>query len=105
MNKITFDIGEKFLGGSKFLTETKDVGKLVSIIVSNAIIVAGVIMLFLFVGGGIAMIVGAGKNNPEQAGKGKQAVTAAVIGFVIIFAAYWIVQLIGKITGINILGI
>jgi hypothetical protein len=106
MNKfLAVDIGKSLLGNSPFLTKTTDIGKLISIIVSNAIMVAGIILLFLFVGGGITMIAGAGSDNPDQAAKGKQAVTSAVIGFVIIFAAYWLVQLIGKITGINILGI
>ena len=105
MNYLAFDIGEKLLGKGKFLTNPGDIGKLVSIIVSNAIIFAGVILIFLFVGGGIMMIVGAGSDNPDQAGKGKQAATSAVIGFIIVFAAYWIVQLISKITGVPILGI
>lgn len=89
-------------GGS--LSNTEGIGPLVSAIVSNAIIIAGVILLFLLVAGGIGMIAGAGNNNPETAEKGKRAATSALIGFVIVFAAYWIVQLIGKITGIEILG-
>ncbi|MEK7112910.1 MAG: hypothetical protein AAB875_06390 [Patescibacteria group bacterium] len=98
-------IEEKFFGKSGgFLTNITDVGKLVSIIVSNAIIIAGIILLFLMVFGGISMIAGAGSQNPEQVAKGRQAVTSALIGFIIVFAAYWIVQLIGAITGINILG-
>ena len=49
------------------------------------------------------MVMGAGRDNPEQAAKGKQAATAAVIGFIIIFASYWIIQLIQLLTGITIL--
>ena len=100
------NLGEKFFGKSNaFLTQTSDIGKLVSIIVSNAIVIAGIILVFLFIAGGFGMIMGAGNNNPEQSAKGKKAVTSAIIGFVIVFAAYWIVQLIGKITGLDILGI
>jgi len=61
------------------------------------------IILILFVLGGIGVIAGAGGDNPERAQKGKQTITAAAIGFVIVFAAYWIVQLIEFITGISIL--
>lgn len=75
----------------------------VSIVVSNAIIIAGVILLFLLVGGGIAMIAGAGQGNPETAAKGRQAVTSAAIGFAIIFVSYWIIQIIEVITGFAIL--
>lgn len=45
------------------------------------------------------MIAGAGNQNPEQTAKGRQAVTSAVIGFVVVFAAYWIVRLIEEILG------
>ena len=100
MNKLAVDIGNKF--GSPI---GKDVGlgKLVSIILSNALVIAGIIMLFLMIGGGIAIISGAGKSNPETAARGRQAVTSAVIGFIIIFATYWIVQIAEIITGVNIL--
>jgi len=53
--------------------------------------------------GGIGMIAGAGNSNPEQAGKGRQAATSAVVGFIIVFAAYWIMQLIEILTGFSIL--
>ncbi len=42
-------------------------------------------------------------GNAEKTDKGKQAITGAIIGFVIIFASYWIIQIIEIITGVNIL--
>lgn len=62
-------------------------------------------MLFLLVLGGIGVIAGAGGDNPERAAKGKQAVTSAIIGFIIIIVAYWIIQIIENITGITILSV
>ena len=103
MNKVAIDIGSTFFGGGHPLQQISGVGQLVSIIVSNALVVAGIIMLFLLVFGGFSIIAGAGRDNPEQASRGKQAATTAVIGFIIIFAAYWIIQLIQLITGITIL--
>lgn len=102
MGKLAFNIGQAFSGPS-FLTNLTGVGTLVSIIVSNAVVIAGIIMLFLIVLGGISMISGAGSNNPQKVAQGKQTATIAVIGFIIIFAAYWIVQIIEKMTGLNIL--
>ncbi len=96
-------IGETFLGGG-FLSNLKDVGQLVSIIISTALVISGIILLFLFVFAGISIIAGSGNQNPEQMAKGRQAATTAVIGFIIIFTAYWIVLLIGRLTGINLLG-
>lgn len=103
MNNQGVDIGRKFLGESGFLRNLTDVGKFVSIIVSNAMVIAGVILLFFMVFGGISMIAGAGNQNPEQVAKGRQAITSALIGFIIVFAAYWIVQLIEVLTGVQIL--
>lgn len=103
MTLAQIDIGTKFLNNSDFLTETTDVGKLISTIVSNAIVIAGVILLFLIVLGGIGIISGSGSNNPEKTEKGKKMLSSALIGFIIVFTAYWIVQLIGKLTGISLL--
>ena len=47
--------------------------------------------------------MGAGEDNPEKAKKGKQAITAALIGFMIIFCSYWIIKIIEIITGVSIL--
>ena len=102
-NLAQVNIGDKFLGQGAFLTDIGDVGKLVSLVVQSALVIAGLVFLFLLILGGISMIAGAGNNNPEQAAKGKQAVTSAAIGFVVVFAAYWIVQLIEILTGISIL--
>ena len=103
MDKIAVEIGQEFFGGDYFLREASGVGELVSILVSNALVLAGIIFLFLLVGGGVLMVAGAGRSDPEQAGKGRKAATSAVIGFIIIFASYWIIQIIELVTGIEIL--
>ncbi len=103
--KVAFNIGEQFFGegGVTYLAEEGGIGKLVSIILQAGLSIAGIVLLFLLVAGGVGMIAGAGNDNPEQAAKGKQAITSAVIGFVIVFAAYWIVQLIEEFTGLPLL--
>lgn len=100
MNKLAVDIGTSF--NSPFGQE-KGIGDLVSVIISNVLVVAGIILVFFFVFGGISMIAGSGQDNPEKAAKGKQAATSALIGFIIIFAAYWIIKIIESITGLAIL--
>ncbi len=100
MNQIAVDIGTTF--GSPF-GQGKGLGDLVSVVLSNVLVIAGIVLLFFFIFGGISMIAGAGQDNPEKAAKGKQAATAALIGFIIIFAAYWIIQIVEKITGLDIL--
>lgn len=102
MNRLTqitpggTDIGEVF--GSPFGT-TKGVGDLISFFVSTSIVLAGVIMLFLFIGGGLMIITSAGSNDPHGAARGKQAVSAAIIGFVVVVVAYLIIRVIELVTG------
>ena len=99
MNNLAVNIGGAFNSPIKDVTQ---IGGLVSTIVSVALTLSGVIVLIFFILGGIGMIAGAGGDNPERMQKGKQTISAAAIGFVIVFAAYWIVQLIEFITGIKV---
>ena len=78
-------------------------GSLINVILPNIYVLASLILFFLLIGGGIMVIANAGNDNPQGVANGKKAITAAVIGFIIIFASYWILQIIEKITGINIL--
>ena len=94
------NIGNKF--GSRF-GQDLGLGSFVSLILSNAVVIAATLLFFILLFGGISIIMGAGQNNPEQAAKGKKAITAAVAGFVIIFAAYWIINLVQMVTNISIL--
>lgn len=98
------NIGNTFFGGEEnALTSLEGVGTLTTNIVRALFSLAGIILIVLFLAGGIGMIAGAGNNNPEKAAKGKQAITSAAIGFVIVFSAYWIVQLIEIFTGLKLL--
>jgi hypothetical protein len=106
MNKLTsVPIGDSFLGAGSKLAEPANVGLYVSAIITGAISIAGIILLFILIGGGIGMISGAGKSDPQTVEKGKKAATSALIGFIVVFSAYWIVKLIESITGLNLIGI
>ena len=63
------------------------------------LVFAGVLLIMIFVGG-IGMILNAG--NPEAAKSSNKTLTAAVMGFAILIAAFWIVKIIEIIFGINI---
>lgn len=107
MNKLAeVKIGDKFLGNSLgTLGDATGVGNIVSRIITGAISVAGIILLFLLIGGGIAMISGAGKSDPKAVEQGKKAATSALIGFIVVFSAYWIVKLVEQITGLSLISI
>lgn len=97
-------IGEEFtLKDSKSLNTTFGGGirGFISQILPNIFVFAGLILLGLLIMGGIRLISSAG--NPEAQQKSKGMVTQAVIGFIIIFTAFWIIQIIQVITGVPIL--
>ncbi len=86
------------------VTEYQSLGGLVSIFLKNAFILAGILLFFLLLFGGLGIIMGAGGGDPKKTSQGQQAVTSALVGFGIIFASYWIIQIIQIVTGLNILG-
>lgn len=106
MNKLTVDIKTTFLGTSNTNLESPaGISKYVSNILTASISIAGIILLFILIGGGIAMIRGAGKSDPKTMEQGKQAATSALIGFIVVFSAYWIVKLIETITGLSLISL
>ena len=100
------NIGDKFVGASSTnLKEISGVSVYVSNIITAAISISGIILLFLLIGGGIGMITSAGKSDPKAVESGKKAATSALIGFIVVFSAYWIVKLIETITGLSLISI
>jgi hypothetical protein len=79
-------------------------GALISALLPNIIVVAGIIFLFLIVGAGFSMIVGAGnQKSPQEAAKAKAALTWGVVGFLLVVTAYFILQIIQAMLGVNLL--
>lgn len=90
------DIKDAFI--TPFTDPTK-VSGLVTTFLNIVFMLAGLILLFFFIMGGIRMISSAGSDDAQAAENAKKTITSAVIGFVVVFTAYWIVKLIGQITG------
>jgi len=102
-NIFVFNIGEQFLlKPGRPVKEIGTIGGIISTLLKNIYVLAGVLLFVLLIVGGFIFIIGAGQDNPEQAKKGKQALTAALLGFVIIFISYWIIRIIEILTGIKI---
>lgn len=74
---------------------------LVNLIVGNVFVVAGIIFFLMLIYGGFKFIMGS-KKGAEEA---KNIIQTALIGFVIMFASYWILQIVGLLTGVEIPGI
>ncbi len=89
--------------GEKFNPPFSDLGSLISTLLPNVYMIAGIILFILLIFGGFTFIVSAGQQKPEGVQKGQNAIMAALIGFLLIFASWWIMQIIEMITGIKIL--
>lgn len=95
------DIKDIFQPAGSFAT----LGDLVSVLLKNAFTIAGVIFFVLLIFGGFTFIVSAGGGDAKKAEQSKKTITAAATGLVLIFASYWIIQLIEIITGVPILNL
>ncbi len=93
------DIQEVFEPAQSFDT----LGGLVSVVVKNAFMLAGVIAFVLLIFGGFGVIVAAGSGDTKKMESGKKAITGAVTGLVIVVGSLWIIQIIETLTGIPIL--
>lgn len=80
-----------------------DPGTFVSLLLKNAYILAGILFFLLLFAGGFMIIMGGSGGDAKKTQQGKEAATWAVIGFFVIFASYWIIQIIQVVTGVKIL--
>lgn len=103
MSLLAFNIKDAFYGvdGENPIKDIDSPYAFISSILPNIYIISGILLLIYLVFGGIMIIGSAG--NPDEASKGQKIITNAIIGFVIIFTSYWIIQIVEIITGIQIL--
>ena len=78
-------------------------GQLISVLLPNVYLVAGIILFILLMAGGFGIIINSGKGMKEGVVKGNKLISAALLGFVVIIGSYWIIQIIRAVTGVNIL--
>lgn len=72
---------------------------LVNLVVRNIFIVAGFILLLMTIYAGFQVLTGGSKGLE----KAKEVAGNALLGFVIMFAAFWILRIISITTGADIL--
>jgi hypothetical protein len=70
-------------------------------LLSYIYVAAGLILLVMLIAGGLTLMTAIGNPDKIKAGQGR--ITSALIGFLIIFISYFIVQLIQVIFGVSIL--
>lgn len=90
--------GDSWVAGASELTITG----IVSWAITAILIIAAVVFFFMLIIGGIKWIMSGGdKQNTESA---RNQITAALIGLIIVFSAWAIMNLLGTVFGIELLG-
>ena len=78
-----------------------EVGPIITdIVVPWVFLIAGILLLFLLILGGYALFLSTG--NEEKIKKAQGQVTNALLGFLMLFISYWVVQIVEAVLGITI---
>ena len=88
-------------GKSGFTLKSKTVGEIISLVLPYVFVISGLILLFMLIMGGIQLMTSAGNPDKNKAGYGR--ITHALIGFLIIFVAYFVSQLVEVMLGVKFL--
>jgi hypothetical protein len=78
--------------------QTTTIGSLISKIIPYLFTIAGIILLLFLILSGFQFIFAAG--DPKKIESAKAHITSALIGFVIVFISYWLVQVLARIFNI-----
>lgn len=96
-----FVLGKDDANGNKAL-KVADVydtpAKLINTVVSNLMVIAGIIFFIMLIYAGFQYVKD-NKKGPEEA---KNILKVAITGFVIMLAAYWIIQIVEIVTNVQI---
>jgi hypothetical protein len=96
------EIQKKALPGFTFSGEKGTIGNIVSEFTKYLFPLAGILLLLFLIYGGFSLMTSGGDPKAVQGAKSK--ITNALIGFVIVFAAYWIVQIVASVLGLGKIG-
>lgn len=97
-----FNLGDKLIfQGSSANSSYTTAGDLINNILPNVYAAAGVVIFFMFILGGFNVISSASDSHKME--EGKKIITFAIMGLLIVFGSYWIIQIIQVVTGLEIL--
>ncbi len=91
------------VGSSGNITVEQDLstpGGIISRVLVFAFPFAGMILFVMLIWGGFETLGGAATKKSMDAGR--QRITAAIIGFILLFTSYWIMQIIEIVFGVKI---
>ena len=88
-------------GSSGFALKGKTIGDIINMVLPYVFVIAGLILLVMLILGGIQLMTAAGDSTKSKAGYGR--ISTALIGFLIIFISYFVLQLVEVLLGVTIL--
>lgn len=83
--------------GGGLISLNDSIGTIISASLSYIFAFAGLLLLLQIIGSGFTIMLSAG--DAKKLAKGRSALTTAIVGFLVIFAAFWIVQIVGVVFG------
>ena len=98
INNISINLptGSQFSNVSRWTPST-----LIAAGVNLILVLAGLIAFIWLLWGGLQWILAGGDKEGTE--KARKRITAALIGLVVVFSAYAIIQLVGAFIGVNLL--
>lgn len=84
-------------GPDNFAFESSNIGEIVGNSLSYVFAAAGIGLLLMIISSGFSIMMSAG--DAKKLAGGKATLTNSIIGFILIFAAFWIVQIMGTVLG------
>jgi hypothetical protein len=97
-NNLNLDTIQQ-IGAPDFKFQSSKIGDLLSQLLPYLFTLAGILLLLYLLWGGFHFMISRGDPKGMQEAKAK--ITYALIGFVIIFVAYWLVQILGLTLGLS----
>ena len=104
MNKLVLTLpgGSEIKEQDTFKFKEGNIADILSALLPYIFTLAGLVLFIMLIMGGFGMLTSAGSPDKMKAAQGK--ITSAIIGFVIIFIAYWLMRILEIIFGLNLLG-
>lgn len=100
MNKIAqIDFDSLSEETSSFQYNPGDIGQLVSRLFAFVLTFAGIFLLVYLIFGGFRLMTASG--DPKKMQEGQHIVTNALIGFVIVFISFWLVEITSSLLGLQ----
>lgn len=94
------DIGEVWqLSGQNGKGGFTSLSGIISFVFPKILIIGGIVFFIMIVFAGLGMISGAGGDDPHSQEQAKNFLTFSIVGLLIMFGSFWILQIISKVTG------